>query len=484
MNIPPAGSRPDRSQSFALEYWKDAQWHEIVRATTIGEHRILRFPDIRSKRMRLSILGAKACPLISEMAVYRAPVIPPQPLLARNDKGESIMSGLKDGLEIHYTTDGTQPNVESTRYAGPIDAREGIMLRAIAYDPAEGRRSDIASLQPEQYAIDNEKYLQEPIVLDGQFELLGVQRIWDGDPYSAFTDLVEYKDAFYCTFRIGKEHGRGDKGSIRVLRSTDGEKWESVYLMTLPDITDSTVMDARDPKISVTPDGRLMLHVGVSHYHGRDILAFHPVVVFSTDGNNWTEPAPLNVREYWPWKPLWHNDTAWVVSYRGDPREAMIMKSPDGVDYEKFMDLNIADTDPNEVALRATEGGRMVALIRSAGDDNRAVLGWAGPPYTDWHYTKTAFFVGGPELWVIDEDNFLASGRMQIGNDRSRTVVAKVDISGNMVPALILPSGGDTSYPGIVEKDGVFWISYYSSHEERPSIYMAKVRYHKLRHYR
>jgi len=41
---------------------------------------------------------------------------------------------------------------------------------------------------------------------------------------------------------------------------------------------------------------------------------------------------------------------------------------------------------------------------------------------------------------------------------------------------LEFPSGGDTSYPGMVFYDGILWVSYYSSHEEKTSIYLAKVK--------
>ena len=41
---------------------------------------------------------------------------------------------------------------------------------------------------------------------------------------------------------------------------------------------------------------------------------------------------------------------------------------------------------------------------------------------------------------------------------------------------LKLPSGGDTSYAGLVWHDGLLWVSYYSSHEGKTSIYLAKVR--------
>lgn len=40
---------------------------------------------------------------------------------------------------------------------------------------------------------------------------------------------------------------------------------------------------------------------------------------------------------------------------------------------------------------------------------------------------------------------------------------------------LTLPSGGDTSYPGLVWYDGQLWVSYYASHEGKTSIYLAQV---------
>ena len=46
----------------------------------------------------------------------------------------------------------------------------------------------------------------------------------------------------------------------------------------------------------------------------------------------------------------------------------------------------------------------------------------------------------------------------------------------SLTPILELPSGGDCSYPGLVWHEGHLWVSYYSSHEGKASIYIAKVR--------
>jgi len=48
--------------------------------------------------------------------------------------------------------------------------------------------------------------------------------------------------------------------------------------------------------------------------------------------------------------------------------------------------------------------------------------------------------------------------------------------AGTLTEFLKLPSGGDTSYPGLVWHDGLLWVSYYSSHEGKTSVYLAKVK--------
>jgi hypothetical protein len=46
-----------------------------------------------------------------------------------------------------------------------------------------------------------------------------------------------------------------------------------------------------------------------------------------------------------------------------------------------------------------------------------------------------------------------------------------------LTETLKLPSGGDTSYAGLVWHDDLLWISYYSSHESKTSIYLARVKF-------
>ena len=50
---------------------------------------------------------------------------------------------------------------------------------------------------------------------------------------------------------------------------------------------------------------------------------------------------------------------------------------------------------------------------------------------------------------------------------------ADLDDAGTLTTLAVLPSGGDTSYPGMVIDDDRLLLSYYSGHEDRTAIYLA-----------
>src|SRR5271155_4830763 len=72
-------------------------------------------------------------------------------------------------------------------------------------------------------------------------QILDVRKIWDAGDHNAFTDLARWHDRWWCTFRESHAHVGGD-GKIRVITSTDGQKWESAALLEEKDV------DLRDPK--------------------------------------------------------------------------------------------------------------------------------------------------------------------------------------------------------------------------------------------
>lgn len=301
-------------------------------------------------------------------------------------------------------------------------------------------------------------------------ELIGVEKIWDKAPHCAFTDLIRRHDRFYCVFRESTAHVDG-KSLVRVLSSGDGRAWESAATL------EETGVDLRDPKISITPDDRLMIVMGGSRYEGTTLLGMRPRVSFSSDGRNWSTPQPVLSEGEWLWRVTWNQGKAYGVSY-GAPKTGewplKLVQSDDGIHYEQVARLDVTGR-PNETTLRFLPDGEMLALVRreQAGDD-MALIGSSRAPYTDWTWRKTGHQVGGPNFIRLANGELWAAGRSYPGG--AKTVLARMTPD-SYEPVLTLPSGGDTSYPGLVEHDGLLWMSYYSSHEGgKTSIYLARIR--------
>jgi hypothetical protein len=130
---------------------------------------------------------------------------------------------------------------------------------------------------------------------------------------------------------------------------------------------------------------------------------------------------------------------------------------------------------PNETALGFEPGGRAVCLVRRDDTPSSALIGTASPPYRDWHWRDTGIRVGGPQMLRLQDGRWVAAVRLYDGGARTSLVWVDPD-TGSLREFLRLPSGGDTSYAGMVWHRGRLWMSYYSSHEGRTSIYAAKVR--------
>jgi alpha-L-fucosidase len=60
-----------RVKSFSIEAWKNNTWEKIAQETTIGNKRIVKFPNITTSKIKINILESKACPLISNVELYK-----------------------------------------------------------------------------------------------------------------------------------------------------------------------------------------------------------------------------------------------------------------------------------------------------------------------------------------------------------------------------------------------------------------------------
>ena len=301
-------------------------------------------------------------------------------------------------------------------------------------------------------------------------EIVSVKRIWDRAPHNAFTDLARFEGAWYCTFREADRHAGGQDGKVRVIRSRDGDRWESAALLAEEGV------DLRDPKLSVTPDGRLMTVAGGSIYEKGRYLTRAPRVAFSRDGLAWSNPTKVLAEDHWLWRVTWHKGKAYSVSKLGAGRErrrVMLYSSTDGIRWDWITEFKGIPAWPNEATIRFLDDDEMAVLLRR---NKTAWIGAARPPYTEWTWSDTGRRTGGPNFIRLPDGALWAAGRGYEPGGETRTVLSRMTRK-TCEPALTLPSGGDTSYPGLLWHDGSLWMSYYSSHEGKASIYLARIRF-------
>ncbi|MCC2670482.1 MAG: hypothetical protein K0Q72_2953 [Armatimonadetes bacterium] len=299
-------------------------------------------------------------------------------------------------------------------------------------------------------------------------ELLSVRKIWDASPHNAFTDLIRWKGSWYCVFREGKAHVSPD-GSLQVLTSKDGDTWTSAARITDPR------GDLRDAKITVTPDKRLMLSGAIALPAGAP-YKHQSLAWFSKNGTTWSEPAVIGDPNMWLWRTTWNRGTAYSVGYgTAERRFTRLYRSKDGAKFEPVVE-NLFDRDyPNEHSLVFLKDGTAYCLLRRDQGTATGQLGESHPPYTDWTWKDLGKRIGGPQMLRLPDGRFVAAVRLHDG--KVRTGLCWLDpATATLTEFLPLPSGGDCSYAGLVWHDKLLWVSYYSSHEGKTSIYLAKVK--------
>ena len=319
-----------------------------------------------------------------------------------------------------------------------------------------------------------------PIQAVAQNPVVQVHQIWDAAPHNAFTGLVRFNGKFYCTFREGTGHVPGENGKdgeIRVIASEDGKQWESVALLQ------KEVYDLRDPKLSVTPDNKLMVLMGGTDYDGKERRGLLPHVSFSKDGRNFSDPTPIKIDKAiqsnadWLWRVTWHQKTGYGVVYQskvpGGETEAFLVKTKNGKTYKLVSSLNL-DGKPNEATVRVKPDGEMIIIIRRESGNQHGFIGKSQPPYQEWTWQDMGMRLGGPDFLVLPDGKLLMGSRVY-GEGGATTGLFLGEQDGNMQQVVAFPSGGDTSYPGMVIMDGILYFSYYSSHEEKTSIYFSEI---------
>lgn len=313
-------------------------------------------------------------------------------------------------------------------------------------------------------------------------------------------DLIRYKGYWYCGLK------ESPLMRMRLIRSVDGEKWESVRVFNWGDTG-----QVGDCKFSITPDGALMIstfckdHLFPGDGSDKRVTWCASVTWLSRDGVDWGDAhvCPTGFSSRWVVRYM----TTWYRGRGYNPCAGAgnLYVTLDGKQWRLWQE-DIFSTwdapaatkemlrsfDPNDIHQKAGEAPRRpnetviafhpetdaaVAIART--HPIYAIIGTANPPkYKEWTWRPTmvdwngdgkllpaneklGVQIGGPVLKYLSNGVLLAAGRADAstpGNPKGRLTLFKVDVE-----RAILKRWGDfdgwSHYPGVVEHEGELWIT-------------------------
>lgn len=296
----------------------------------------------------------------------------------------------------------------------------------------------------------------------------------DKNKHHAFTDLVYFDNQFFLVFRESDSHAFGKDGIIKMLNSFDGKKWKLIKEFNIDGI------DLRDPKFSINKN-ELMLYIHGSTYEGKAISQFTDYRARYSDSWSKIENVKLDKtikstskvtgNEAWPWRITWLNGKAYAFAYNGVDIFGLY-NSDDGLFYKNSAVKYNKVAMPTEGTLVANSKGEFYALVRrnygsvlfqKFNTEKKEFLTLGELPYANF---------GGPNFVFLNDKQILFSGSY------GAVLVGIYDLETNRYKILYNFGGGDCGYPGMLIKDNVLWLSYYSSagSTKDASIFITKIK--------
>lgn len=293
--------------------------------------------------------------------------------------------------------------------------------------------------------------------------------IWKGDTHAAFTTLVYYNNYLYCAFRNANQHADTDgkdNGKICIIRSKDGDEWESFLTVKVSDY------DLRDPQLSVTPSGELLLLTEKVQYKEGHAVNRNTAVTFIKEDCSFTPISSIHFDTYnnwnWIWNIEWIDGIAYGFCYI--PFFGLV-KSEDGINYELVEKIHL-DGNPSEASVAKLDKNHLLAIVRR---DSLAALGIYNLTDKQWRWKNCDEMIGCPKI-IKAKRNFLVVGR-SYKYGLQTTLYKFSKNKQELVPIERIQGDKDCSYPGIVYKNRKLCISYHKGDAKSSNIYLTSLKY-------
>lgn len=296
-------------------------------------------------------------------------------------------------------------------------------------------------------------------------------------------DMIRYKGHFYCCFG---EPGGDDSvfvetsGALRIIRSVDGENWETVSLgevgRRFPITTDGRLMANRYQWVPARSDASALPRSA-----DRERPARQSTTYLSSDGVNWSGPYTHNGYNTFRWDVTWHKGHGYCVAYCGKDFAGTLYRTGDGKTWE-IVSKEVFPPEHRGGYEEATlsfdpRDDSVCAVVRA--NPVCAIMGAAtAPRYDDWTWRDVkvdldgdgvlrpaaevlGVQMGGPKLMRLSDGRLLLAGKADASTETDnlgRNDLYWVDPE-RAVLTRFATLDGYMHYPGVVEHEGMLWIS-------------------------
>jgi len=153
-----------------------------------------------------------------------------EPEIRRNQSGEVTIKGFDSGVDIFYTTDGTVPDSQTTKYTQPFILNKKSVVNAMVIDPISGKQSTVKSVH---FDVSKENWK-----IKGDFgKDEKIQAVFDGNPETSWNlkskppvdiviDLSDNLNIAGFTYLPDQGRwGHGVIGTYELYVSNDAKNW-------------------------------------------------------------------------------------------------------------------------------------------------------------------------------------------------------------------------------------------------------------------
>ncbi len=241
-----------RVQAFSfLAKNEQGIWDTLVQQTTIGNKRILSFKNTSSSHFKLIVSQSKGSIVLSEIALYLAPILLEPPKINRMLSGLVEINAADADATIYYSLNQEVPSSTSQEFSEAIRLPERTVVNAVAYDAKTNTQSE-----PTQAYFDVYKSPWKTLNEDEK-----ASAAFDENPTTVFEskskDLrIDFgKKQTLKGFEFLPDQRRYPKGvisSYSVWKSNNGRKWKLVQTGEFANITN----DRKVKKVSFAKSHR------------------------------------------------------------------------------------------------------------------------------------------------------------------------------------------------------------------------------------